>query len=175
MNASEIIKGQGTTLPMHPITIRIVDPSNPMKVFDAPACLQFVSDRALFEAIESAAANFSQLNKSPNASRTVAEESYAFLAAAVRQDGNPSAPFFDSALQSMKMLNGNEAQRVVEEYNLFMATHAPAYLTAAKVAEVRKDIETFTLPALLKRHGYLTILRQLPSLAIESGMSLTTS
>jgi hypothetical protein len=175
MNISEILKSQGRTLPTHPITVRVHDPVNPLIVADAPACLRFVPDRIALEAGDAAAVVLSKLKIQPSPERRAAEEAYYFLAQAIRNATAPETPLFASAIEVQSHLCDGEAMRLRNEYQRFADTHAPQTMTAEQIAEVRRDAETFSLRDLLSRHGYWNVLRPLPFLAIEYGVSLTAT
>lgn len=170
---AEILASRGRILPHHTVTVRIVDPSNTQRVADVDAAFRFVSDQRALDTMDLAAAELAKLKTSPSPDRVVMEQAYQFLAVALRDPVDLTQPLFKTATELKTHLTGDEALRLRNEYQRFADTHAPLTLTPEKIAEVKADATAFFVGDLLKRHGYWTILRLLPFLATEAGVSLT--
>ena len=171
-HAAKVLASAGRSIPAQRITVQLVDPDNPTRVADAHACLRFVPDRVRFEALDDAAGALAAIKVPVDDRRRAGEETYHFLVRALRQAEQPSAPFFQTALEAKNMLTTAEAMRIANEYDRYLWAHAPQTMTPEQIAEVRKDVEGFFLPDLLRRHGYWSLARLLPSLAMELGISL---
>lgn len=171
MNAASFLASQGRSIPLHPVTIRLVDPADPSRVADAPAVLRFVPERLRLAADDAAAESLAKL-KDPTPDRRAAEEAHHFLLQAVKQADSPAANFFESVEQVRSMLIDAEALRLRAEYQRYKESNFPETLTEAEAQRIAKDARNFSLSDLLRSYGYWQILRVLPSLAIAFGASL---
>jgi hypothetical protein len=175
MNAVQFLADRGRSVPLHPVTIHLLDPADPSRVAEAPAVLRFVPERNRIAAGDHAAESLAKMKTPPSTERRDAETAYHFLVEAVRQDGAPSAVFFESVEQAKSMLVDSEAMRLVNEYERYKATHFPDSLSQEAAKKIAEDARNFCLSDLLKSYGYWPILRVLPSLAIACGASLTST
>lgn len=172
MDAKAFLASQGKSIPLHPVTIRLVDPADPSKVADASAVLRFVPEPARLRAIDAAAESLAKI-KNPSSERRAEEEVYHFLVQAVRQTDAPTVNLFDTVDQCKSMVIASEAQRIHQEYERYVETHFPQTLTQEEIKQIAEDAKQYFFDDLLRRYGYWRILRALPSLAVIFGASLT--
>lgn len=172
MNAAEFLASRGRSIPTHPVTVRLLDPSDPTKLADAPAVFRLVPERLRLAALDKAAESLAALKSPASDNRRIAEEAYHLLVEAVRQESAPAAPFFETVVQAKSMLLESEAVRLLSEYQRYTDTHFPASLSEAEIAELSEAARGHFLSDLLTSYGYWRILRALPSLAVISGASL---
>lgn len=172
MNASQLLSSLGRVVPVHPVTVRLLDPVDPTKVAEAPAVLRFVPDRLRLAAEDAASESLAKLVSPPSSERRAAEEAYHFLVQAIRQSDAPASLFFDTVDQCKSMLIDSEALRLRNEYERYKVSNFPESFTKEEAQKIADDARNFTLADLLRSHGYWQILRALPSLAVIFGASL---
>lgn len=174
MNAQEFLASRGRSIPAHPITIRLIDPTDPTRISEADAVLRFVPDRLRLDTEDRAAEALAKLNYKPVDERKAAEETYHFLVQAVKQVDDTARNFFETVDQCKSMLIDSEAVRIRAEYDRYQATNFPASLSAEEAAKVAEDARNFTFADLLKSYGYWQILRALPFLGVTYGAFQTS-
>ena len=175
MNAAEFLASRGRTISTHPVTVRLLDPSDPTKMADAPAVFRLVPERLRLAALDKAAESLSALKSAASDNRRIAEEAYHLLVEAVRQESAPAAPFFETVVQAKSMLLETEAVRLLAEYQRYTDAHFPASLSDEEIGKLAEAARGHFLPDLLTSYGYWPILRALPSLAAIFGAPLTAS
>ena len=172
MNAADFLAKGGNAIPVHPVTVTLVDPKNPSLRIDAAAVLRFVPDRLRLAATDTATETLSRLKAPPSDERRATEEAYHLLVEAVRQESDPAQIFFQSVDQAKSMLLDVEALRLRNEYERYKDTHFPQQLSPEQVKEIAEATKNHFFGDLVRHYGYWPILRALPSLAVSSGASL---
>jgi len=175
MNAIQFLTDRGRSVPLHPVTVRLLDPADPSRTAEASAVLRFVPDRLRLAAEDAAAASISKLPTPVSPERRAAEEAYHLLVQAVRQESDPASVFFETCDQAKSMLVDAEAIRLRNEYERYKETHFPATLSPDDLKRIAEAAKNHFLSDLLISEGYWPILRALPSLAMHFGASLTTT
>lgn len=175
MNAIEFLTSRGRAVPLHPVTVHLIDPQDPGRVADASAVLRFVPERLRLAAEDAAAESLAKSKTVPTPDRRASEEAYHFLVQAVRQESSPSVLFFDTVEQAKSMLVDSEALRLRNEYERYKTTHFPATLTDEEAQRIAEDARNFTVADLLRSYGYWRTLSALPFLAVTFGASLTST
>jgi hypothetical protein len=105
----------------------------------------------------------------PPIDRIVAERNYHLLAKALRDADSPSDAFAASVMQLKSALVLDEAKRVFDEYEAWIAEEFPDSVDEETFKKLVEDAKKKSLNDLLTSYGFATIHRALGSLAAHSG------
>jgi hypothetical protein len=173
MDAKKFLSDRSRSVPLHPVTVRLVDPADPARLAEAQAVLRFVPERLRLRAEDDAADSLAKLKTAATTERRAAEEAYHFLVQAVRQADAPGSNFFETVDEAKSMLVLDEALRLKSEYERYKSVNFPEILSDEEARKIAEDAKNFCVADLLRSYGFWPILRALPFLAVQSGASLT--
>lgn len=143
-----------------------------VKAEEASACFRFVSEQERAEAYRDGDAEARKLYGSgvePSLDRVVAERNYCILFRILRDADDPKTAFAASVLQLKNVLVLDEAKRLFDEYETWVAEEFPDTIDEETFAKLVEDAKKKSLSDLLTSYGFKAIRRALPSLASHSG------